>query len=512
MKRMFYLFHGLIFSSGTAIILYVKLSDAIVYYPPKDIIYPTIFSILGYTLFVFIGFLISKNLRSAGLAATMLVLGFFYLWDIFLVIIIIAPISLLVIKIILNRVGYNEAHLVLNTISIAVVGYYLFQFIGLISGEPWASLPITIQSIDGLSETISSQTAIPDIYYIILDGYGRADMLKTVYGFDNSDFVSAIEQKGFFVASQSRSNYPRSLFSISSSLNLQYLETMSSVMGDSNLQWPVIGAIQDNEVRKILEDWGYKTVFFATEWDFTDIRDGYIYETPYQVNLKNFEIPLLTLTNLSIFRGIERFGIAFPSYDTHRRLIQNNFERLSEVAYIPGPKFVFAHVIALHPPYIFDRMGNPVIPDYPFSFKNLRGNELLQSRTGYLETLMFINQKVLATIDGILANSVTPPIIIIQGDHGPGILYDDYSPENSCLYERYSILNAYYLPGVDRDFFLMDISPVNSFRFIFNTFFHTDLELLPNRQFFSTNDHFYNFTDVTDQIQNVCNTNLDSFH
>jgi hypothetical protein len=29
---------------------------------------------------------------------------------------------------------------------------------------------------------------LPDIYYIILDGYGRSDTLKSFYGFDNADF------------------------------------------------------------------------------------------------------------------------------------------------------------------------------------------------------------------------------------------------------------------------------------------------------------------------------------
>jgi hypothetical protein len=205
-------------------------------------------------------------------------------------------------------------------------------------------------------------------------------------------------------------------------------------------------------------------------------------------------------TNLGLLAKIDQLGIADLSYDTHRRIILYAFERLPEIADIEGPKYVFAHIVAPHPPYVFDHAGNPVDPIYPFTLS-------VEEHTGYIEQLQFINQKLLATIDGILANSETPPIIIIQGDHGPGTMTNHDSLGKTCLYERFSIMNAYYLPGVDKDSIPMDLSPVNSFRFIFNTYFHTDLELLPNRQYFSVSEHFYEFTDVTGQTQNACNTN-----
>jgi hypothetical protein len=53
----------------------------------------------------------------------------------------------------------------------------------------------------------------------------------------------------------------------------------------------------------------------------------------------------------------------------------------------------------------------------------------------------------------------------------------------------------------------MDLSPVNSFRLLFNTYFNTELKLLPNQQYFSTSARFYDFIDVTGQSQNACNLN-----
>jgi hypothetical protein len=387
---------------------------------------------------------------------------------------------------------------VLNAISIAIVGYYVIRFITLIGDAPLGGGITLVQPIVGVPETPAVQGVTPDIYYIILDGYGRADMLQTLHGFDNSAFVESLEKRGFVVASNSQSNYARTLLSLSSSLNMQYLDHMSAAMGDSELWWPVSNTLQHSEVRSILESWGYKTVFFANNSDYSDIRDGDIYEKPFPIQLDNFSGLFLYQTNLGLLAEIEPLGIADLSYDTHRQIILHNFERLPKVAAIEGPKYVFAHIIAPHPPYVFDRAGNPMEPDYPFTLS-------VEERKGYIEQLQFINLKILETIDGILANSDAPPIIIIQGDHGPGTMTNHNSPEHSCLYERYSILNAYYLPGVDKMSVPMDLSPVNSFRFLFNTYFDTRLDLLPNRQYFSTSAHFYQFTDVTNQTQEICN-------
>ena len=65
----------------------------------------------------------------------------------------------------------------------------------------------------------------PDIYYIILDAYGRSDVLQTTYGIDNSVFLSQLQELGFYVAECSMSNYAQTELSLSSSLNLNYLQS-----------------------------------------------------------------------------------------------------------------------------------------------------------------------------------------------------------------------------------------------------------------------------------------------
>ena len=503
MKQLTYILHGFVLAAGSAIILYATIIDLELFIPPAAVIPSIIFSVLAFAFFFLIAYLLTRSLESAGVIASLIVLGLLHLWSVFLTILIVTLASLLLIKILFKRVRPADTHMVLNVISIAVVGYYLFRFLTLSSEAPWASMPIKLQAIEGVPESIPSQITTPDIYYIILDGYGRADMLQAVHGFDNSMFIGALEERGFVVASASESNYVRTILSLSSSLNMQYLDDLSVAMGDSDLWWPAQGVLKHSEMRSVLERWGYKTVFFANNGQFSDIRDGDFYETPFPIQLDSFSGLFVSQTNLSPLADIDLLGISKPSYETHRRIILYDFDRLPEIAKIAGPKYVFVHIIAPHPPYVFDHLGTPLDPPYPFTLA-------VESPTGYIEQLQFINQKVLATIDGILANSEAPPIIIIQGDHGSGTRTDHNSLENTCLYERFSILNAYYLPGVPKDSVPMDLSPVNSFRFLFNTYFDTDLALLPNRQYFSTNDHFYEFIDVTGHTQEACSSHASS--
>ncbi len=67
----------------------------------------------------------------------------------------------------------------------------------------------------------------PDIYYIILDSYTRADVLQKDFGYDNSQFIASLRQMGFYVADCSLTNYPATEVSLSSSLNMAYLQDIA---------------------------------------------------------------------------------------------------------------------------------------------------------------------------------------------------------------------------------------------------------------------------------------------
>lgn len=394
----------------------------------------------------------------------------------------------------------------LNAMSLVLV---VFPLITILSTLPREASQVQAlrarQTKIGLPQSRSNEPA-PDIYVIILDGYGRADFLKSEYGYDNSEFIHFLKTKGFYVADRSTSNYPQTELSLSSLLNFRYLDEYVAGFGEASGRAPLREMLQSTAVRGFLEGEGYTMVALPSAALFAQIRDADVYVSMDSWYLNEFEGLLLSTSPLGV--AAEGLGMNLPvaGYELHRRYILFSLEALTKVHKTPGPKFVFAHILSPHPPFIFDEIGNSVIPDYPYSswdaslFPGVKEEYI----TGYTGQMTFVNRKLEGIIETILASSAEPPVIIIQGDHGPGAYYDMLMLNDSCLTERYSILNAYYFPDRDYQLLYPEITPVNSFRVILNKYFKTRLDLLDDRNYFAGWLSPYVFTDVTAEAGMVC--------
>ena len=339
----------------------------------------------------------------------------------------------------------------------------------------------------------------PDIYYIIADGYGRADVLKELYGFDNKEFISYLEQKGFVIASESRSNYIQTTLSLSSSMNMTLLNQFVERIGEESKDRVILSQlIQHSRVVEIFKKNGYKLVTFYPGFIFTNLMDADNYFSPF-ISMNEFEGLFLHNSILKDFFN-QYSTIPIYGYKSHRQVVKYALDHLAEVPHIQGSKFVFIHLLAPHPPFVFDQNGNEINPDAVYSIND--GTSFQGSTSeyikGYTDQLIFLNRRLMQAIDAILASSSQPPIIIIQGDHGPGAYLDWGSLEKTCLLERTAILNAYYLPGVDQNAIPPTISPVNSFRLVLTQYFAQEMELVPDRTFFSAWDSLFQFVDITD--------------
>ena len=190
----------------------------------------------------------------------------------------------------------------------------------------------------------------------------------------------------------------------------------------------------------------------------------------------------------------------------HIATLRYLFDHLGESARLESPHFVFAHVIAPHPPFVFDSSGNEIPPNRTFAFED--GNHFLKiggTREEYLEgytgQLSFVNDQIEAIVDDLLASeSSRPAIIILQADHGPGMLLDWEHPDNTYFKERVAILNAVYLPEGDSAGLYDEMTPVNTFRLILNRYFRTDFELLEDESYYSTWHRPYQFIRVTEDV------------
>lgn len=360
---------------------------------------------------------------------------------------------------------------------------------------------------DNLPASAPSAENLPDIYYIILDGHGRTDIVKEIFGYDNSAFTEGLKARGFYVADASRSNYVQTLLSISSSLNFNYLDA-ANISPDSTDRDPLGNLIENSEARRFLQSRGYKTVAFSTGYNATTIQDADIVIPYYaEKTFNDFESLLISSTAFRALSDEAQNALFVDPFkcDARRGYILSMYENLKKIPEIPGPKFVFAHILSPHPPFIFDKDGAPVerggcrVNDGEY-FIGTKEDYLL----GYPEQLAFADKMITETVDAILRDSKTPPVIILQGDHGSGLLLDWDSAKKTCKRERLAILNAYYIPGGEYQQLYATITPVNSFRVVFNAVFGLNLPLLEDRSYYSAWYTPYQMIDVTDKIEDAC--------
>ncbi len=349
----------------------------------------------------------------------------------------------------------------------------------------------------------SITTPQPDIYYIIVDAYARQDVLLDLYGHDNREFVDYLEGRGFYVALDAQSNYMTTLLSLASSLNLEYLDEVLGRTGGGSEALHALREMLDHSLaRSFLSAHGYKMVTFESGWTSTDVEDADIYLKPGPAGpeagsppweLNEFEVLLLRSTLAR--PALDVLQSRLPPQDTlfrwpfvrHRQRIRFAAQAAQEIPAWPGDYFVFVHLIIPHPPFVFGPNGESVQNGFEFSFRD--GNAYEGSREeylqGYRDQVIYANHLLMDLIDQLLDRSDVPPIIILQGDHGPRSRLVWAHPHDSDLRETFSILSAYYFPEGRTRALYPSVTPVNSFRILFDTFFNTDYGTLADESYFN---------------------------
>lgn len=335
-----------------------------------------------------------------------------------------------------------------------------------------AASEVTNPPLVDISRLDVDPDSLPDIYYIVLDEYGRADALAERYGYDNSGFTAALAERGFYVADAAHSNYALTFLSLASSLNMRYLDEVAE---QSSSEAVYFSLVDQNEVAQVLKAAGYRYVHVNSGWGPTDRPQGADVVVPHRgVDEYNFAGVLYRTTMLNAF---------YPAVmsSQHRQVILEDFEQIGEVASMERPTFTLAHLLTPHPPYVFRADGSPVPASEVGRMMCCWWANAFND--AYVEQVQFTNTQVLALVDRILADSDQPPIIILQGDHGTKP--QDVPDFEGVARERLSIFSAYYLPGEGEEALYPSITPVNTFRVIFDTYLGTELGLLEDHSYLS---------------------------
>jgi hypothetical protein len=385
------------------------------------------------------------------------------------------------------RFKFQDAVLALNVVSLGLVVTSLVQ----INSGAQKGSGHYVAAKNAPVEQLTRPANSPDVYYFILDSYARADLLKQAYGYDNSPFIQELEERGFYVAKCSQSNYIRTEISVGSSLNMSYLQDLDPAFSpDSTRRTRLWDSLKHSAARYNFENMGYKTIGFATGFAWNELEDADVFYSPESISMGMTEFEVLFLRT-TLGRYVNEMHWIDPDQimgQNFRDRTMNVFNKLDDIARDPDPTFAYVHLISPHPPFVFGPNGEPTYP--PDFWNENREYPAGLYAKGYQNQLTFLNKKMLEAVDTILANSDTPPIIVIQGDHGPWLQTNE---------KRMRILNAYYLPG-HNDKLYPNITPVNTFRLIFDTYFGGNYDMLPDIAYFSPVPKLYQFT----KIPNTC--------
>ena len=510
--------HSFIFSIFPIIYIY---SINTIEVSANEIILPIVISVLITSLFLLVSRLILRDWTKSGLIVSLLLVLSFsyghlykvvnssvlasqdviirhtYLLPLFLAVFIIGTILIIRTSIRLDKVK-TIVNVVAITLIVITIPNFVFSetpVLETINNKNFENVKFEY-NLKNLSE-LNLGTNPPDVYYIILDGYGGTNRMKQDLNFDNYDFLSELTKRGFFAPDISSSNYPTTGWSLPSSLNMNYLPVKDDNQSEIEYKFLIDEMNEKNEVMRNFDYLNYEIIEYRTYVVFPE-NPAYVDQVLCQKDKSTdskFNNVLLRTTILGFFTN-------HMNLNADRETMLCAFDKLSTLGENnEKPIFAFMHFLIPHPPYLFGPNGEDVIGG---KSQTVEGSFV--GKDQYIGSIKYANKRILENVDKILEKNKNS-IIVIQSDHGYdfGINYEN--PSEISLKQRFSNLNAIYLPGKGKDGFYQGITPVNTFRIIFNNYFDASYKMLDNKMYYSPyGEHTLykntEFNDVTKVILN----------
>lgn len=363
----------------------------------------------------------------------------------------------------------------LNVLSLILVGLVVVQILASTLQSAFSSY--TAKDVPQ-QVAAASDFENRDVYYILVDAFGRQDVLAENYDVDISEFIAQLTELGFYIPDCAQSNYDRTVTSLTSTLNMNYMDALGFKHDASSAV--LAPTLIHSSTRALFESMGYDTVTFKSLYPWLNTTDSTYYYDYFETESASVDVAALNFQYLFLrttaLRPLVDWLVSKPEISIppfwanwipvgdslqsreYRQYQQNVFalDTLENIPDLPGRKFVYAHLYITHQPFVF-------YPDGRFH------PDLLQTDSAYKDQILFAQIRLVEIVKTILAKSEQEPIIIIQGDHS--------YPEGL---KRVRILNAYYLPDGGNENLYDTITPVNTFRVVFNTYYGGQYELLPD--------------------------------
>jgi len=323
----------------------------------------------------------------------------------------------------------------------------------------------------------STSIAKPDIYFLVFDEYTNAKTLEKIWHFNNQEINQWLGSKGFYVPTGTHGNYSFTLFSMSATFNMNYLDARGS---DATVKKSLLQANQslsDNELFSILEKENYKIHFlapFKNRFGENGMGDWFDYIVSHQMDMQTLPGKLWDEVQTHFYNQ----GSANNPHSILRNkfeVIQRTLQQVNSTVNPDSnraPQFVYGHFMIPHEPHLFDVDGKLLADkdDIPPLYKT------------YPAQINFVNDLIRQMVSEILQKNKRNTIIILEGDHGfreflEGPNWFARTPDSVKQYFTPNF-SAYYFPDSDYRRMYDTITPLNVFRVILNQYFHQNFRLL----------------------------------
>jgi len=308
-----------------------------------------------------------------------------------------------------------------------------------------------------------------DIFLLILDEHADAPTVRAVTHTDIEPFVDSLRRLGFTVPRAVHNNYVHTTLSLPSLLNFTHLGDLAGEAGrrsrdpslaDHLLQW--------NRAVRFLRARGYEVVFAPSQW----------WPATRHMHGSDREIVawprwhLLQWASRGLARRLEPhtlLALGRRGHPADTDFIRRTIAALERAPSGRRPRFVIAHILSPHEPFVFDAACRDVpTPTTP--------------RQGYGQQVQCIDRLVLGLVTRLIAHASVPPIILLQGDHGTGFLGFAEEPSAGAVSpaqarERFAAFGAYYLPAGGEAALGTEVTLVNLLPKVFNYYFDAGLPM-----------------------------------
>jgi hypothetical protein len=314
-----------------------------------------------------------------------------------------------------------------------------FVFLGLIAVNIVTAVPIISKKISislaakkNISEEVIQQqnSDLPNLYYIVLDEYSNFDFMKKYYGYDNKKFDEFLQNNLFNISYDSKNESFGTHITTTNTLNLEYK------FGNTADMPTVLEYRKEPKLLAIMDQNGYKISIASQNYPLYWKNELFDFSNPFgekKFNSETNEFFKLLLNRTALYT-LNAKQESFVQKKMTKSIFQ--FLNLEAVKSDKG-RFVYAHILTPHTPFVFDEKGGNVPVSELYNWRD---------KKYYLNQYIYATNQIMIVLKNIV-DSDPNSIIIVQSDHSArGSSEQDLQGMFDDT-DKTQILNAVYYRG-----------------------------------------------------------------